>query len=227
MALLGSGALLLFFDVMPESVPEHDDWHTHEHLPERLGIPGFLRGSRWIATAPGQSRYLVLYEVTEPATLTSTAYLERLNHPSAWTSKMMPHYRGMTRGLCTVLGSAGLGLGRVAHALRFTPRAQTAVSLRRWLLDEVLPALPSRIGLGSVHLLEGAVAAPMTQEQRIRGADAGVDSVLLLTGYDPDAVSQCAGDLLASQPLQRGATGIIHGEYALHYVLASDEVDKA
>ena len=94
MPLLGSAAMLLSFDVVPEAVSEHDYWHTHEHLPERLSIAGFLRGSRWVATR-GQPRYLVLYEVAELATLTSAAYLERLNNPSAWTSKMMPHYRGM------------------------------------------------------------------------------------------------------------------------------------
>lgn len=41
--------MLLSFDIAPEAIPEHDDWHTHEHLPERLSIPGFLRGTRWVA----------------------------------------------------------------------------------------------------------------------------------------------------------------------------------
>jgi hypothetical protein len=22
------------FDVVPEAIPEHDEWHTHEHFPE-------------------------------------------------------------------------------------------------------------------------------------------------------------------------------------------------
>ena len=76
----------------PDAVAEHDDWHTHEHLPERLSIPGFLRGTRWVA-APGHPRYLVIYEVDQLATLSSDAYLQRLNNPSAWTTKMMSHYR--------------------------------------------------------------------------------------------------------------------------------------
>src|SRR5262249_5515994 len=44
-------------------------------------------------------------------------YLTRLNDPTPWTTRMMPYYRGMTRGLCTVLGSFGLGLGS-AHLLQ-------------------------------------------------------------------------------------------------------------
>jgi len=46
MPLLAQAAMLLSFDVAREAIRQHDDWHTHEHLPERLSIPGFLRGSR-------------------------------------------------------------------------------------------------------------------------------------------------------------------------------------
>jgi hypothetical protein len=41
--------MLLSFDVDVEAVAEHDRWHTQEHLPERLAITGFLRGTRWTA----------------------------------------------------------------------------------------------------------------------------------------------------------------------------------
>src|SRR5256886_12079346 len=97
MPLLGKAAILLSFDVVEDAIPEHDDWHTHEHLPERLCIPGFVRGTRWVSLA-GKPRYFVMYEVDQLATLQSEAYLERLNNPSPWTSKMMPNYRSMTRG---------------------------------------------------------------------------------------------------------------------------------
>jgi hypothetical protein len=216
--------MLLSFDVLPDTIAEHDDWHTHEHLPERLSIPGFLRGSRWVATHGGP-RYLVLYEVAELATLTSPAYLERLNNPSAWTSKMMPHYRAMSRGLCVVAGSFGAGMGNVAHVIRFKPRA--AEPMRRWLLDEVLPALPNKRGIGSAHLLEGASAAPMTNEQRIRGADAGVDSALLVMGYDAPALGDLSRGTLARGELERrGATDVMEGLYRIDYTLTHVEVDR-
>ena len=53
MPLLGSAAMLLSFDVEADAIDEHDRWHTHEHLPERLSIPGFRRGTRWLATDGG------------------------------------------------------------------------------------------------------------------------------------------------------------------------------
>ena len=224
MPLLGSAAMLLGFDIVPEAMAEHDDWHTHEHLPERLAIPGFLKGSRWVALQ-GTPRYLVLYEVAELGTLSSAAYLARLNQPSAWTTKMMPHYRGMRRGLCTVLGSHGLGQGHLLRVLRFSPGAAAAESLPHWLLHDCLPALPGCPGIGSVHLLQGAAVAPMTHEQRMRGADAGVDLALLVSGYDEAALRALGHTLLAPPQLEaRGATAVSEALYRFDYALARAEL---
>ena len=206
--------MLLSFDIAPEAIAEHDDWHTHEHLPERLSIPGFLRGSRWVATR-GEPRYMVLYEVRELATLTSAAYLERLNNPSPWTSKMMPHYRGMRRGLCAVAGSVGFGMGNASYVFRFKPRAE---------LKDFLPTLAARRGIGSAHLLERASAAPMTNEQRIRGADAGVDSVLLIMGYDAQALCELSQGTRGELE-RRGVTEVSEGLYRIDYALARGELD--
>ena len=205
--------MLLFFDIVPEAIAEHDDWHTHEHLPERLSIPGFLRGTRWVALRTGQPRYLVIYEVRDVEVLTSEAYLTRLNNPTPWTSKMMQHYRGMTRGSCSVTGRAGLGLGNAALVARFEP-AGDAVALRDRLVKHVLPGLSLRPGLGGCYLFESAAAPPMTREQSIRGTDAGVDWVLVATGYDAEAVSGLErGDL---GELEGASFGLYRTGYALH-----------
>ena len=224
MPLLGSAAMLLSFDIEASAIEEHDRWHSHEHLPERLSIPGFLRGTRWVATGPGP-RYMVLYEVESLATLASAAYLERLNNPSPWTTRMMPHYRGMVRGLCAVVGSVGPGQGGVAALVRYSVDAQQADALNRWLLGEALQAVAQRPGLASAHLLHGAQAAAMTQEQSIRGADRAVDSALIVTGYDSDAVGACAVALCAAGGLpDRGAVAPIWAIYRYGHSLASAEI---
>lgn len=223
MPLLGSAAMLLSFDVAPELRSEHDDWHTHEHLPERLAIPGFLRGSRWVAQQ-GQPAYFVMYEVERLEILSSAAYLERLNHPSPWTTRMMPHYRGMARGFCLLSGSFGLGLGHAALVLRLRPRAGAEAGLRRWLLEQALPPLPARPGLGSAHLFEGAATPVMTNEQRIRGADAGVDWVLLVTGYRSQALAALVETELGAAQLQsRGAEETSVALYRLDDTLTDRE----
>ena len=216
--------MLLSFDVAQEAIPEHDDWHTHEHFPERLSIPGFLRGTRWVVLR-GQPRYFVMYEVKELSTLTSDAYLERLNHPTPWTSKMMPHYRGMTRGFCSVTGSFGFGIGHVGLLVRFKPAAGAESSLRKRLLEDILPPLPSLPGIGSVHLFEGAVTPAVTNEQRIRGVDAVLDWALLLTGYSEDALTRLMhADLGNRQLAQNSAQGVLDAMYRMEYLVTHREV---
>jgi hypothetical protein len=216
--------MLLLFDVLQDAIPEHDEWHTHEHLPERVSIPGFVRGTRWVVLH-GQPRYFVMYEVEQLATLSSNAYLERLNNPSPWTAKMMTCYRGMTRGFCLVAGSFGFGMGHTSLLLRFRPARETASLLRRWLLQDLLPQLPSRPGIGSAHLFEGALTPQMTNEQRIRGADAYFDWALLITGYRQDALASLMhADLGCAQLENHGATGVLDATYRMEYSILQREV---
>ena len=75
--MYGDAALIMFCDVSPGSEADHDDWHTHEHMPERLGIPGFLRGSRCTVEGAGP-RYMMIYEVAGIEVLTGPDYAARL-----------------------------------------------------------------------------------------------------------------------------------------------------
>lgn len=206
--MLGRAAMLLFFDIADGAIAEHDDWHTHEHLPERLSIPGFLRGTRWVGLRSGQPRYFVIYEVAEVGVLTSATYLERLNNPTPWTQKVMPHYRAMTRGFCAVAARAGLGLGNTALVARFKPEGDPS-----WV-RALIPGLASRPGLGGCFLFESAASAPMTREQSIRGKDAGVDWVLVATGYDAGPVSALEQADLAR--LEGARFGLYRTDYTLH-----------
>lgn len=224
MSLLGKAAMVLSFDVAPDAIDEHDDWHTHEHLPERLSIPGFLRGTRWIAQQ-GQPRYFVMYEVEELATLASAAYLERLNNPSPWTARMMTHYRGMTRGLCTITDSFGVGIGQAGLLIRFRSAGERETELHEWLLENELPPLPSTPGLASAHMLKAALTTQMTSEQRIRGSDAAVDSALLVTGYSAESVTGLFRTRLCEEQFERhGASGYAGCVYRMAYALTNREL---
>ncbi len=224
MALLGKAAMVLSFDVAPDAVDEHDDWHTHEHFPERLSIPGFLRGTRWIAQQ-GQPRYFVMYEVDELATLASAAYLERLNNPSPWTAKMMTRYRGMTRGFCTITDSFGVGVGQAGLLIRFGPARERGPQLHEWLLENELPRLPAAPGLASAHMLKAALTPQMTSEQRIRGGDAVVALALLVTGYSVESVTGLFQTRLCEERFQRhGASGYAGCVYQMAYTLTNREL---
>jgi hypothetical protein len=182
--MLGKAAVAMWWDIAPGMKAEFEDWHSHEHMPERLALPGFLRGSRWIA-ASGEPSYFVLYEAANLAVLTTGRYMERLNDPTPWSRKMMPHHRNMVRSLCEVRASFGRG---IAQALA-TPRLQVAA--------DALARLPGRKGLTVAHLLEARPMGSMAQttEQKIRGADAEADWVTLIGGYDIDAVAAASREV--------------------------------
>ena len=223
--MLGSAAVAMWWDIERPMQAEFEDWHSHEHMPERLAIPGFLRGSRWIALS-GEPSYFVLYEAVKLATITGGAYLERLNNPTPWSRKMMPHHRNMVRSLCVVRASLGSGLARAMATLRCSPSAGSGNALAEWLAHSVR-ALPARKGLAGAHLLESQPMAGMarTTEQKIRGKDAVADLVLLLCGYDVEAIRAVVANELGPEALvARGAQpGSAAGFYEVAYSLTSKE----
>jgi hypothetical protein len=192
--MLGNAAVAMWWDVAPEMRSEWEDWHSSEHMPERLAIPGFLRGTRWVALS-GAPSYFVLYEVAQLATLTGAAYLDRLNNPTPWSRKMMPHHRNMVRSLCRVREGWGGGVPPALATIRFSPSSD---SIR----------LPRGPGLTGAHLLQSQpMPGAPTTEQKIRGGDASADWVMLIGGYDRESV--------AKGPLPEGVAGFYRPDYSL------------
>jgi hypothetical protein len=220
------GVMLLLFDIGADAIAEHDRWHTHEHMPERLRLPGFLRGTRW-TTRDTIAHYCVLYEVASIAVLDSAAYRERLDHPTPWTAAMMRKYSGMRRALCTVEASSGCGMGSSALVVRFASAEGRQGDIDRWLTDEVLPGLAQRPGFAGCHLFQNALAAAMTQEQEIRGRDGTLHSALFVTGYDEAAVAALAQDELAPERfVAHGAAATESGSrlYRQSYALSATDL---
>ena len=128
----------MWWDIPPEVRAEWEHWHTTEHMPERLGIPGFLRGSRWVAG----SSYFVLYEAQQLAALTAGPYVERLNDPTPWSRKMMPHHRNMVRSVCLVRARVGAGLGQCMATVRFSQHALPHLEARKGVTGLSLGLMP-------------------------------------------------------------------------------------
>jgi hypothetical protein len=225
MALLGRAAIAMWWDISPERRAEFEDWHSHEHLPERLAIPGFRRGSRWAAVDGGPG-FFVLYELAEHETLTSPHYLARLNRPTPWSTQLMPHHRHMIRSQCRVIESAGGGLARYLLTLRFSPCADAGDRLHRFLGAQAR-SIAIRPGTTAAHLLRTETPdVAVTAEQRIRGGvDPSADWVLVAGGYDLDALRGLRAGALADAALaQAGVEGAVEaGFYALSHALVQAE----
>ena len=206
----GAAAVAIWFDLDSKIKDEFHDWHVHEHMPERLAIPGFLRGSRWVSV-DGRNAYFVLYELQDLDVLTAGPYLAHLNNPTPWSRKMMPHHQNMVRSLCRVQARFGTGLGQAMLTIRFSGVDEKLVP---WL-----SGLPARKGLVAAQLLRdaGSVQGGPTTEQEIRGGDQSADGIVLVNGYDADAVALAA---------QRAAPGSIARAYGLAYTLTPGEISR-
>ncbi|KQW39981.1 DUF4286 family protein [Rhizobacter sp. Root404] len=220
MPLLGRTAVAMWWDIAPAHRAEFEDWHAHEHFRERLAIPGFRRGSRW-ASADGGDGFFVMYELESYETLTSPAYFARLNNPTPWSQKLMPHHSRMVRSQCHVLDSHGGGLAAAMLTVRLSPQPGRADALRLHL-QAVLRDLPQRPGMTGAHLLQTQTpTAAATTEQKIRGADGVADWIVLVGGYDALALQGIAAGALGAAQL--GAAGaekdLVSGLYRLSSAL--------
>lgn len=226
MALYSDAAMVLYYDIAGDNA-DHDDWHTYEHMHERLSIPGFKRGTRWVAKA-GTPKYMVIYEVAGTEVGTSPAYLARLNAPTPWTASMMRRFRGMIRGFCAVVASSGYGFGSAAVSVRLTPVSGGEANLHERLAREVLPAMSQWRGMASVHLLRPAPPPPMTKEQSLRGPDTPMTWLLLASAYDAEALGKATAEYLEPEMLGRyGASPQMDiGTYALQYTVTAQEVTR-
>ena len=216
MALLGSGALAMFWDMAPAMRAEFEDWHSHEHFPERLAIPGFRRASRFTSAQHDDSVF-VMYELESYEILSSPAYLASLNAPSPWSTRMMPHHRHMVRCQARVLESCGVAVARQALTMRLSPAPGRDDDLRA-ALRSLVETLPMRPGLTGAHLLRHETPAiAQTTEQKIRGSDQVADWVFVTLGYDPAALDALAkGELAEASLVALGAApGPINGSFAL------------
>lgn len=184
MALAGKGVLAIWNGIAAEAEADFAAWHMREHIPERVGVPGFLRGRRYVAER-GSPKYFNFYETEVPETLTSPAYVERLNAPSDWTKSVVRHFRDTSRTICAVVAGRGLGDGAFIATLRLSPRAELAAFLPR--MQERIEALIGAPAIVAVHLLEGQGGGGngQTAEKELRGhPDATADWILLVEAAD-------------------------------------------
>lgn len=202
MALLGSAALAMWWDMAADMRSEFENWHSHEHFRERLAIAGFLRATRWTSADGGEGVFQI-YELASHAVLGSEAYLQRLNAPTPWSTRLMPHHRNMVRSQCHVLSSAGGHVARHLLTLRLSPQPQREDGLQS-ALQALMAGLPERAGCVGAHLLrhEAPKIGP-TLEQKIRGGDRYADWVLLVCAYDMEILIALLRHELSDAALQK------------------------
>jgi hypothetical protein len=229
MAFLGEGALVIWNDITAEAETEFLAWHVLQHIPERVGIPGFIRGQRYVAL-DGAPKYFNFYETRDVGVLTSSAYRDRLNNPTEWTRAIVGHFRNTSRTITRRVASAGHGDGAFIETIKLKAGNNTP-TFRRTFAEELLPALCESRGIVGAHLLEGVGEASRlaSAEKAIRNEpDQIADWVVMIEAIEAEhlhvvrrgAASERA---FAAHGIARGTD---RGIYRLQFALTKQQLEK-
>lgn len=207
MSLYGCGVVTIWHDLLPQAKEAFYAWHSREHMPERLGIAGFRRGRRYIAVGAGPE-FFNLYEADTLQVLSGQDYLSRLNAPTPWTREVVVSFRNVTRAICEVVFSAGVGQGGSLLTLRFEVPDGAAEAMSTLLRQQVLPPLADAPGIVGLHLCRADDGGSRieTAEKKMREQATQIPRwILLIEGISTQTV-QDAADQLQQSLAQHGQT---------------------
>jgi hypothetical protein len=218
MSLAGMGVVAIWHDLLPDAKGDFYEWHNREHMPERVGIPGFRRGRRYIAV-DGSPEYFNLYEADSPEVLGGQDYLNRLNTPTDWTKRVVPSFKGVARSICHVEFTGGVGSGGTMLTMRFDIAAAKRASATTALVGHILPPLSLRNGISGVHLCiaDEAISKVETNEKKARADTTLVPTWIVLIEGNAVGDLRAAEHALVPQLEQLGATAPEIAVYALEF----------
>lgn len=150
------------------------DFHDREHIPERLAVPGFRHGRRFVSTID-PNRFLLVYEVDSIGVLTSPAYLDRQNNPTEWTRSCIPMIRAPQRLAVNLDMSLGQARGGCVTLMRLRDGYDIDFKVQ-------IAALMAQSGVVAVHLgrIDLAASNIATVERRALGSPDNSEGLVLL-----------------------------------------------
>ncbi|MEL6373245.1 MAG: hypothetical protein AAFR04_04700 [Pseudomonadota bacterium] len=187
-----NGVLAVWNNCAPGANEAYERWYRTEHLPERMGIAGFLEGRRYIhmdgANAPASAlrpRYFTWYALTSAAVLERAAYQARIEAPTPQTTYIMRDvFKDMIRAAMvrTVHREGPLG------GFAVVARAGSGEAAAR--LDALFDVIAGRDEVCAAALWRHAHAVPEgapptsarrrpSAEERLRGGDRTVAAAAL------------------------------------------------
>src|SRR4051812_21092537 len=106
MPLAGRAFLALWNDIADNRVAEYDQWHSLEHVPERVSVTGFRGARRYVNRDNASHRYFTLYEVEGLDAFDHPEYRDLIAAPTPWTLSMRPDFSNFVRAICTLTHTA-------------------------------------------------------------------------------------------------------------------------
>ena len=159
---MAKGILIAALDFSDVAEGEFHDWYDLEHLPERLSVPGFLNGERWI-DAKNPKISVATYDLENVGVLSGERYLSVAHgNASPWTKRVTGRCGRLLRyeGDQILPGDrsapAGAG-GLLLVAMNVAPEHEA--EFNEWYDGEHIPALAAVPGTLCARRYRGAAAA--------------------------------------------------------------------
>lgn len=170
-----TGRLAIWNDCAQQYRADFETWYQTEHLAERLSVPGFRRGRRYEAIDPNAG-YFTYYETIDPDTLTSSAYIDRVNNPTPMTAHIMREaFTDVSRTICHASISIGKQRGAFATTLQLNSLPEQ---------DQLLKWAKAESRISSIARIEGwravDVSQPQSTEEQLRGGDGRIRACLFV-----------------------------------------------
>ena len=180
------GLLCVMNDIAPACERrDYEAWYQGDHVPDRLGIPGFQHARRYRRLNGPRAEFLTFYETATPEVLCSAPYIKRLAEPTDWTARIMLHFRTMSRSICRVAldeGQRGAGglLALIAH--QEDPSAA---------LEAQLAAVLAQPGVTRVRIwrADPTVTVPSPEEKLRPGGDGSFATIIVVEGTNAEMIN--------------------------------------
>jgi hypothetical protein len=141
---MARGLLIAAFDFANAHADEFHDWYDHEHMPERVAVPGFDRCERWIGDEE-PNHAVATYDLETSDVLRSVPYRAiAYDNLTVWSKRVTAmctrvlRFEGsqLTPGDAMAPPNAG---GLLLNAMNVTPEAED--EFNAWYDEEHLSAL--------------------------------------------------------------------------------------
>lgn len=226
MAFGDNAFLALWNDVEQSRDTDYNRWHTEEHVPERVSIPGILAGRRYVADRAAAHRYFTLYDLDGLATLATGPYLAVAEQPTDWSRAMRPDLRNFLRQPCRTLAQIGGGVAAHAATLRFV--ASTTFGRHERMAQSLMSAVRRQGTVAArLGLVDDTATFPIANMTQPSIAGDGDRFVLFVDGVEASVLSETVASASAWLETETGAVGLVSQIYRLAYVVRHDEVDPS
>ncbi|MBR8030150.1 hypothetical protein KDX27_40825 [Burkholderia cenocepacia] len=139
-----NAVLAIWNDFDRTMLHEYECWHTLEHVPERVWVPGMISGRRYRNVGQTEPRYLTLYDLENLDVLDRAEYADLVHNPTPWSARMRQSFLNFQRQPCELLSDIGTGTARMLSV--FKTRSEESLShsaivdVSRSLLDQLSTA---------------------------------------------------------------------------------------